>query len=89
MFIAEFERTVSPDETASFVALVDSDLMQRNLDYRDHRAGGFGLRCGGAGKMFVPAPNIVMEFVVVTLPACGFPLGFVELASITMLLKRI
>jgi hypothetical protein len=44
LFIIEFERPVSPAETARFTAEIDRDLMQRNLDYQAHRAGGFGMR---------------------------------------------
>jgi hypothetical protein len=42
--VVEFERPVSPEETARFAAEIDRDLMQRNLDYAAHRAGGFGMR---------------------------------------------
>jgi hypothetical protein len=41
--VVEFERPVSAEEAARFAAAIDEDLMRRNLDYRDHRAGGFGL----------------------------------------------
>jgi hypothetical protein len=44
LFVVEFERPVSPEETARFAAEIDRDLMQRNLDYAAHRAGGFGMR---------------------------------------------
>ena len=44
LFVVEFERPVSPEETARFTAEIDRDLMQRNLDYQAHRAGGFGMR---------------------------------------------
>jgi len=40
----EFERPVSASERVRFAEALDQDLMRRNLDYRDHRAGGFGLR---------------------------------------------
>lgn len=43
LFIVEFERPVAADERQRFAAAIDQDLMRRNLDYRDHRAGGFGL----------------------------------------------
>ncbi len=43
LFIVEFERMVRAQERARFAAAIDQDLMRRNLDYRDHRAGGFGL----------------------------------------------
>src|SRR6202022_260211 len=44
LFVAEFERPVTAAEIARFAAVIDRDLMQRNLDYQAHRAGGFGLR---------------------------------------------
>ena len=34
---------MSADESTRFAAAIDRDLTRRNLDYRDHRAGGFGL----------------------------------------------
>jgi len=43
LYIIEFERLVSAEERARFASAIDQDLMRRNLDYRDHRAGGFGL----------------------------------------------
>ena len=43
LYIIEFERAVSADERALVAAAIDQDLMRRNLDYGDHRAGGFGL----------------------------------------------
>jgi hypothetical protein len=47
LFVVEFERPVVEDEIARFAAAIDRDLMQRNLDYEAHRAGGFGLRPPG------------------------------------------
>jgi hypothetical protein len=44
LFVVEFEWPVTEDEIARFAAAIDRDLMQRNLDYQAHRAGGFGLR---------------------------------------------
>ena len=44
LFIVEFERPFTGDEVARFAAAIDRDLIQRNLDYQAHRAGGFGLR---------------------------------------------
>jgi hypothetical protein len=44
LYVVEFERPVSAEEESRFAEAVDRDLMRRNLDYRDHRAGGFGLR---------------------------------------------
>ena len=44
LFVLEFERPVSSEETARFAATIDRDLSERNLDYRAHRAGGFGMR---------------------------------------------
>jgi hypothetical protein len=44
LFVVEFERPVSSDETARFAAAIDGDLTSRNLDYAAHRAGGFGMR---------------------------------------------
>lgn len=44
LFVVEFERPVSAAERERFAAALDADLGTRNLDYRDHRAGGFGLR---------------------------------------------
>jgi hypothetical protein len=44
LFVVEFERPVAAAERARFAAALDHDLAERNLDYRDHRAGGFGLR---------------------------------------------
>ena len=55
LYIVEFERAVSAEETARFAAAIDADLMLRNLDYRDHRAGGFGLtspQIGGCKRAF-------------------------------------
>jgi hypothetical protein len=51
LYVVEFERAVSADETARFAAAIDRDLMQRNLDYRDHRAGGFGLEVPRIGVL--------------------------------------
>ncbi len=44
LYVVEFERLVSEEQIARFAAAIDGDLMQRNLDYEAHRAGGFGLR---------------------------------------------
>jgi len=44
LYVVEFERPVSASERVRFAEALDQDLMRRNLDYRDHRAGGFGLR---------------------------------------------
>jgi hypothetical protein len=44
LFVVEFERPVSDEERDRFVGAVDRELTQRNLDYRAHRAGGFGMR---------------------------------------------
>ena len=41
-------------------------------------AGGFGLGGAGAGEVFVPALHVVVEGVVVAVPAGGGALGFVE-----------
>lgn len=43
LYIVEFERAVSAAERTRFAAAIDADLIGRNLDYADHRAGGFGL----------------------------------------------
>lgn len=43
LYVAEFERPISRAEARHFVEAIDRDLAVRNLDYRDHRAGGFGL----------------------------------------------
>lgn len=43
LYIIEFERVVSAEERGLVAAAIDQDLMRRNLDYADHRAGGFGL----------------------------------------------
>lgn len=44
LYVVEFERPVTDAETQQFAAAIDRDLMRRNLDYRDHRAGGFGMQ---------------------------------------------
>jgi hypothetical protein len=44
LYVVEFEAKVLPDKRAQFAASLDAGLMRRNLDYRDHRAGGFGMR---------------------------------------------
>jgi hypothetical protein len=44
LFVVEFERPVSRDELARFAAVLDRELIRRNLDYEAHRAGGFGMR---------------------------------------------
>jgi hypothetical protein len=43
LYIIEFERPVSADDRVLVAEAIDQDLMRRNLDYRDQRAGGFGL----------------------------------------------
>ncbi len=43
LYIIEFERVVSAQERALVAAAIDQGLTRRNLDYADHRAGGFGL----------------------------------------------
>lgn len=43
LYIVEFEQPVSAADKARFAVAIDRDLMRRNLDYRDHRAAGFGL----------------------------------------------
>lgn len=43
LYIVEFERPIAGDEGELFAATVDRELTRRNLDYRAHRAGGFGL----------------------------------------------
>ncbi len=43
LFVVEFERPVEVGERRSFAQAIDRDLTRRNLDYGDHRAGGFGL----------------------------------------------
>ncbi len=55
LYVVEFERPLAGMEQR-FGEAIDRDLMQRNHDYRDHRAGGFGLL----------APQVSM------LPAGGF-----------------
>jgi len=44
LFFVEFERPVGEAELRGFAHRLDRGLAARNLDYRDHRAGGFGLR---------------------------------------------
>jgi hypothetical protein len=44
LFVVEFERPATADELVRFAAVIDRDLIQRNLDYAAHRAGGFGMR---------------------------------------------
>lgn len=44
LYVVEFERPVADPELRRFAEAIDRDLGRRNLDYRDHRAGGFGLR---------------------------------------------
>jgi GH3 auxin-responsive promoter len=44
LYVVEFERPVAADEVARFAEALDRDLIQRNLDYEAHRAGGFGMR---------------------------------------------
>jgi hypothetical protein len=44
LYIVEFERPVSAEQQARFAVALDQELMRRNLDYRDHRAAGFGMR---------------------------------------------
>jgi hypothetical protein len=43
LYVVEFERPVPPEAARRFAEAIDSDLAERNLDYREHRAGGFGL----------------------------------------------
>lgn len=43
LFVVEFEAPVAAGECDRFAAALDEALMCRNLDYRDHRAGGFGM----------------------------------------------
>jgi hypothetical protein len=43
LYIVEFERPLAGDDAERFAAAIDQDLLRRNLDYRAHRAGGFGL----------------------------------------------
>jgi hypothetical protein len=56
LYIVEFERGISDEQTASFADLVDRELQLMNDDYRAHRAEGHGLN----------APRVVV------LPAGGF-----------------
>lgn len=44
LYIVEFERPVTAAERQAFADAIDRDLMQRNLDYAAHRAGGYGMR---------------------------------------------
>lgn len=44
LYVVEFERRVAAAERQLFGDAIDRDLMQRNIDYRAHRAGGFGMR---------------------------------------------
>ena len=44
LFVVEPDRPLSPDEQARFRAVLDATLARLNLDYRDHRAGDFGMR---------------------------------------------
>lgn len=43
LYIVEFERPIAGDDGERLAAALDQDLTRRNLDYRAHRAGGFGL----------------------------------------------
>jgi GH3 auxin-responsive promoter len=44
LYVVEFERPVAAEEVARFAEALDRDLIERNLDYEAHRAGGFGMR---------------------------------------------
>src|SRR5205807_3194569 len=44
LYVVEFERPVAADERQRFADTLDAELMRRNLDYCDHRAGGYGMR---------------------------------------------
>jgi GH3 auxin-responsive promoter len=44
LYVVEFERPVAAGEVARFAEALDRDLIERNLDYEAHRAGGFGMR---------------------------------------------
>jgi hypothetical protein len=52
LFVVEADRAPSPEEQARFVAVLDATLGRLNLDYRDHRAGDFGMR----PPALLPAP---------------------------------
>jgi GH3 auxin-responsive promoter len=43
LYVVEFEGPVAAAALRRFAAALDRELAARNLDYRDHRAGGFGL----------------------------------------------
>jgi hypothetical protein len=44
LYVIEFEAPVTVEQRTLFAAALDENLARRNLDYRDHRAGGFGMR---------------------------------------------
>ena len=44
LYVVEFENAVSVEARVRFATVLDESLARRNLDYRDHRAGGFGMR---------------------------------------------
>lgn len=44
LYVVEFEQPVATEEVARFADALDGDLINRNLDYEAHRAGGFGMR---------------------------------------------
>jgi hypothetical protein len=43
LFVVEPDRPLSPAERERFLAVLDATLARLNLDYRDHRAGDFGM----------------------------------------------
>ena len=43
LYVVEFEQPVPPEAVQRFGEAIDRGLAERNLDYREHRAGGFGL----------------------------------------------
>lgn len=60
LYVVEFEAPVSEEDRARFGAALDAALMRRNLDYRDHRAGGFGMR---APEVLVLRPGGFAEWM--------------------------
>jgi hypothetical protein len=44
LYVVEFEAPVTAEQRVRFATALDEGLARRNLDYRDHRAGGFGMR---------------------------------------------
>jgi len=60
LYVVEFETPVSEEDRARFAAALDAGLMRRNLDYRDHRAGGFGMR---APEVLVLQPGGFAEWM--------------------------